>query len=129
MSFSPPNYEPMATTDVVFRYIFSSAGSEDGLLAFINAVQKSANRPLAEKIEVQNPFNLQSFLGDKGSVLDIKAVDINSRTFDIEMQTALHNAFESRILYYWSRLYADQIGSGDDYSFLNPVVSIVLARF
>ncbi|MDO4575588.1 MAG: Rpn family recombination-promoting nuclease/putative transposase [Planctomycetia bacterium] len=117
------------TSDMVFQYVFSSPGCEPGLLSFINAVQADAHRPLAREVVVKSPFNPQLFLGGKRSVLDIKAIDDNNRTYDIEMQTVNKDAFLNRILYYWSRLYCEQIQEGDSYTRLNAVVSIVLTRF
>ncbi|MDO4585337.1 MAG: Rpn family recombination-promoting nuclease/putative transposase, partial [Planctomycetia bacterium] len=124
-----PCYDLSITSDMVFQYVFSSPGCEPGLLSFINAVQADAHRPLAREVIVKSPFNLQQFLEDKRSILDIKAIDNDNRVYDIEMQTVNKDAFLNRILYYWSRLYCEQIQSGDDYSRLNPVVSIVLTRF
>lgn len=60
-------FEISVTTDIVFRYLFSSKGSEAGLLGFLNAVQQSANRPLVRKIEIKNPFNLPKILEESGS--------------------------------------------------------------
>ena len=40
------------TSDIVFQYVFSSTGSEPGLLGLINAVQMDAGRPPAAKIEI-----------------------------------------------------------------------------
>ena len=122
-------FEISATTDIVFQYLFSSAGSEAGLLGFINAVQMSVNRPPAKEVTIRNPFNLQEFLEDKQSIVDLKAVDSEGRTYDVEMQTVDKKGFERRILYYWSRLYVEQLQTGADYTRLNPVISIILTQF
>ena len=61
--------------------------------------------------------------------LDLKAEDSNGRKYDIEMQTVNKVAFINRILYYWSKIYADQIRAGESYVNLKPVVSIILTRF
>ena len=117
------------TADVLFQYLFSSAGSEPGLLSFINAVRTDAHCPPAQEIHVRNPFNPKRFLNDKLSILDVKATDSTGRTYDIEMQTLNKIALRERILLYWSRIYNEQIQTGEEYERLNPVVSIVLTQF
>ncbi|MBE6427131.1 MAG: Rpn family recombination-promoting nuclease/putative transposase [Planctomycetaceae bacterium] len=118
-----------AAADIVFQYIFSSARSEECLLHFINAVRMSAGRPLAQKVEIRNPFNLKDYESDKKTILDIKATDEMDRTYDVEIQTANELAFPERMLYYWAQLYAGRLFSGEGYEQLRPVVSIVLTRF
>lgn len=117
------------TTDVVFRYVFSSSGSEKGLRGFINAIQQSSHRPEVEQIEILNPFNLPKIREGKETILDLRARDVNGRQYDIEMQAINKVAFLNRILYYWSRLYSDQLRTGENYLKLQPVISIILTRF
>ncbi|MDO4573907.1 MAG: Rpn family recombination-promoting nuclease/putative transposase [Planctomycetia bacterium] len=117
------------TMDVVFQYIFSSEGSEEGLLSFLNAVMVHSGKPLLREVTVLNPFNVRRFREDKELIMDIRAVDEMGRVFDVEMQSVNQLGFENRILYYWSRLYCTQIQKGEDYRELHPVVSIILMNF
>ncbi len=119
----------LPTMDIVFQYIFGSEGSENGLLGFLNTIQMSVGRPLAKSVVIRNPFNRQDALEDKLSVLDLKVTDSNGQIYDVEMQTLNKNAFDKRILYYWSRLYAEQLQKSEDYWLLRPVTSIILSRF
>jgi len=118
-----------AMSDMVFHYIFSSEGSEPAILSFINAVQTSAGKPLATKVTIKNPFNLQRFIKDKQSIVDIKVTDTRKNTYEVEMQTLPEDGFEERILYYWARIYSEQLARRRKYSTLHPVISIVLTRF
>ena len=104
-----PCYDLSITSDMVFQYVFSSPGCEPGLLSFINAVQADAHRPLAREVIVKSPFNLQHFLEDKRSILDIKAIDNDNRVYDIEMQTVNKDAFLNRILLEPFVLRADSV--------------------
>lgn len=123
------DFEILPTMDIVFQYIFSSEGSENGLLGFLNAIQESMNQPLATSVEIQNPFNLQAFLEDKQTVVDLKARDSSGRVYDVEMQTVNKKAFPNRVVYYASQLYTSQLKEGMDYSALNQVISIALMSF
>ncbi|MBE6426943.1 MAG: transposase, partial [Planctomycetaceae bacterium] len=81
-------FELPPTADVVFQYLFSSPGAENGLKCFINAINLSAGRRLIESVEIENPFNAANFAGQKTSIVDVKAKDEEGKKYDIEMQLA-----------------------------------------
>ncbi|MBP3694808.1 MAG: Rpn family recombination-promoting nuclease/putative transposase [Thermoguttaceae bacterium] len=128
-SAKKPIFELPPTSDVVFQYLFSSQGAEEGLVGFINAVNLSAGRPLIKEAEIKNPFNLADFYGDKMTVVDVKVKDEKGSFYDIEMQLMPGQSFANRVLYYWSQIYSTQISESQHYTKLRPVVSIVLTRF
>lgn len=121
--------KPLPTDDFVFNYTMASEGSENSLKSFINAVQEDAGREIAEKIYIQNPFNLSSFINGKKSILDVKAIDTSLRRYNVEIQTVNQISFKNRILYYWSGQYYKQLAKGQKYKRLNPAISIVVTRF
>lgn len=121
--------KPKLTNNLVFSFLMSSPGSEEAAKSFINAALEDVGRPLTKSVLILNPFSLTPFLSGKVSVLDVKAQDVDGRYFNVEMQTTNKKGFNNRILYYGSKLYSEQLAEGDDYSLLNPVVSIVVARF
>jgi len=57
------------------------------LISFLNAVL-CLGVPIVD-IKIVNPYNMQDFLDDKLSILDIKAVDANGAIYDIEMQLTI----------------------------------------
>ena len=110
-----------ATADTFVHYLFASPGNEGILCSFVNAVQDNAGLPMVKETRVLNPFNPKTFLTDKRSIIDIKAVAKDDRIFVIEFQVAEHAAFVNRVLYYWSKTYCGQLKEGDAYGELNPV--------
>ena len=48
-------------------------------------------------VTIENPYNLQDFLDDKLSILDIKAIDENRAVYSVEMQLAIHDGLVQRI--------------------------------
>ena len=68
-------------------------------------------------------------VGEKGSILDIKATDENGRIFDIEMQAAAEQDFSNRSLYYWAKLYCGQLEEGNDYGVLRQTMCINVLDF
>jgi len=127
MTDTRPNIS--ATADTFVHYLFASPGNEAILCSFVNAVQDNAGLPSVKETRVLNPFNPKTFVTDKRSIIDIKAVAKDDRMFVIEFQMAEHIAFVNRALYYWSKTYSSQLKEGESYDKLNPVVMMILTRF
>lgn len=124
-----PRPDIPATADTFVHYLFASPGNEAILRSFVNAVLENAGRPLVKETKVLNPFNPKTFLTDKRSILDIKAVSADHRIFAIEFQVADQLAMVKRYLYYWAKTYSAQLQEGDLYGRLNPVISILVTCF
>ena len=124
-----PRPKISATSDVFVHDLFASPGNEHILLSFVNAVQENAGQPPVKETKVLNPFNPKTFAADKRSIIDIKAVAHNDRTFVIEFQVGKHTAFVNRTLYLCAKTYCLQLNEGDDYELLLPVITIILTRF
>ena len=86
-------------SDIFVKYLFGSKGSESILLNFINDVLGDADFPKIVSVKILNPFNLQTFINDKQSVIDVKAEDEHKRTYNIEIQSAYQKDFLHRVLY------------------------------
>ncbi|MCK8824318.1 Rpn family recombination-promoting nuclease/putative transposase [Fuchsiella alkaliacetigena] len=113
--------------DLVFRKLFGSEENKDLLLSFINAVLD--REPRIEDLELRNPYNLADYLEGKMSILDIKAVDEEGVWYDIEIQIAEQGAYGKRALYYWSKVYSNQIQKAEDYRDLRKTIGIHLLDF
>ncbi len=118
-----------ATADTFVHFLFASPGNEDILLSFVNAVQGNAGLSPVKTTKVLNPFNPKTFLTDKRSIIDIKAVAKNDRTFVIEFQVADHISFVNRALFYWAKTYCAQLKEGDGYEKLAPVAMMIVTCF
>jgi predicted transposase/invertase (TIGR01784 family) len=77
-------------------------------------------------VDILNPYNEKEFIGDKLSIVDIKAQDDQKRLFQIEIQMAIFPHLPARMLYTWSDIYAAQLQDGEKYNDLHPVISIWL---
>lgn len=117
------------TSDIFIRFLFGSEQNKEILLNFINAVLLDADFKPIESVEILNPFNLQQFLNDKESILDIKAKSSDGRVYNIEIQAFGNREFVHRSLYYWARSYTAQLESAEDYMRLNPVICINILDF
>jgi predicted transposase/invertase (TIGR01784 family) len=110
--------------DYAFKWLFGKDSSRTLLLALLNAVLSLDPAERIIEIEILNPFTAKIDLDDKLSILDIKARDGRGRRFNIEMQMVGFPALPRRFLFYWSKLYTEQLQAGTDYGQLQPTLSI-----
>jgi predicted transposase/invertase (TIGR01784 family) len=110
--------------DIAFKKVFGSEGWRELTLSLINAVVDPAPWGRITELELLNPYSEKMVLDDKLSILDIKARDEQGRLFNVEMQMVATASLRQRFLYYWSRLYSQQLAEGDDYTQLRPTISI-----
>lgn len=114
--------------DYVFKKLFGSEANKALLIDLLNAVLlESIPEPL-DDIQILNPFNDKESLDDKLSILDIKARDRAGLQYNIEMQMVDHAEYPGRVLYYWAKLYQQQLHEGDDYSQLRQTFAISIVN-
>jgi predicted transposase/invertase (TIGR01784 family) len=113
--------------DFAFKILFGSEENKDILLPFINAVLAPTNQ-FAE-IELLNPYNHKTHSTGKLSILDIKAKDKNGKLCHIEMQMNDRIAYDQHALYYWSKIYSQQLSEGQSFSQLRKTISIHVLNF
>lgn len=117
------------TMDIVIRYLFGTQERKDLLLSLINAVQEESGFPKIAEIEIIDPTLLPRWKDEKLSIIDMHAIDEHGHQYDIEVQSANERGFRERMLYYWARMYGDQLEKGSDYWKLRPVILIGLLDF
>ena len=113
--------------DFAFKKLFGVEENKDILIDLINAVVSKADYVV--DVEIKNPYNAQSFRTDKLSILDIKALSKNNKWYNIEMQIMNQDYYDAHALYYWSRVYTNQLVSGINYSNLQKTISINFLNF
>lgn len=111
--------------DFVFQSLFSEKNKKI-TKEFVSAL-------LNEKIEnmtINNTKELfREYPDDKLGILDLEA-DVNGREkVDIEVQMVKKEDFIERLLFYFSKLYAMQIGRGDEYNISKRVVLIAIIDY
>jgi predicted transposase/invertase (TIGR01784 family) len=80
-------------------------------------------------ITLLNPYNPKNFRQDKLSILDIKAKGIDGKRFNIEIQISDEADYDKRALYYWAKLYTEQLKVAEDYSVLSKAIGIHILNF
>lgn len=113
--------------DFVFKKIFGSEKHPMILISFLNAVMKPID-PI-KSVTIKNTDIEKEHIEDKYSRLDIKAVTNKGEHINIEIQVKNEYNMINRSLYYWSKMYEEQIVEGDDYDMLEKTVCINILDF
>ncbi|MCX0355202.1 Rpn family recombination-promoting nuclease/putative transposase [Clostridium perfringens] len=113
--------------DFVFKKLFGAEESKESLISLLNAIIKS-DSPIQD-VEILNNDLDKEHPNSKFSRLDIKAKTDKGDFINIEIQVRDEYNMVQRTLYYWSRIYTDQIGSTQKYSELVRTVCINILNF
>ncbi|WP_338913031.1 Rpn family recombination-promoting nuclease/putative transposase (plasmid) [Clostridium perfringens] len=113
--------------DFVFKKIFGTEKNKPILINFLNAVIKPTT-PIKD-VEIKNNDIDKEFIEDKFSRLDVKATTSNKEHINIEIQVKNEYNMIQRTLYYWSKMYSEQIKNRDNYSKLERTVCINILNF
>ena len=110
-----------------FKKIFGVEENKDLLISLINSIVGQDDQVL--DITLLNPYNPKNFRQDKLSILDIKAKGIDGKRFNIEIQISDEADYDKRALYYWAKLYTEQLKVSQDYSALSKAIGIHILNF
>ncbi|MEO0535583.1 MAG: Rpn family recombination-promoting nuclease/putative transposase [Cyanobacteria bacterium P01_A01_bin.123] len=115
-------------TDFAFKKIFGSPQSQPVLISFLNGLLYDGTDTV-QSLDILNPYQAPRIRGMKDTYLDVKALLNDGTSVIIEMQVLNVEGFEKRILYNAAKTYSTQLGSGDDYTLLNPVIALTITDF
>ncbi len=114
-----------AKNDVVFKVLFSR--NKELLREFLNDVLNISIESVND-IDVLNPELPPKSIDGKFSRLDVNVRTLGENV-NIEMQVENETDFKERILFYWSKMYADGLKKGHPYSELKKSYSISILDF
>ena len=113
--------------DIAFKKIFGVEENKDLLISLINSIVGEEDQ--VSDVILLNPYNAKNFSRDKLSILDIKAQGLDGKRFNIEIQISDEADYDKRALYYWARLYTEQLEVAEDYSTLSKAIGIHILNF
>ncbi|WP_024615326.1 Rpn family recombination-promoting nuclease/putative transposase [Clostridium sp. Ade.TY] len=113
--------------DFIFKKIFGEEKNKLILINFLNAVIKPIS-PIKE-VEIKNNDIDKEYIESKFSRLYIKATTNNKEHINIEIQVKNEYNMIQRTLYYWSRMYSEQIQNRENYKILERTVCINILNF
>ncbi|EKQ50978.1 MULTISPECIES: Rpn family recombination-promoting nuclease/putative transposase [unclassified Clostridium] len=116
--------------DVVFQKIFGSPENEDILISFLNALLERTEKEKIRHIEyVDTKLSDVEAIDDKIGILDVRVVTEKGIHINVEIQLINRYNMINRTLFYWSRLYSNQIKKGENYKNLNKTITINILNF
>ncbi|GHU54065.1 hypothetical protein FACS189411_00020 [Bacteroidia bacterium] len=116
--------------DYLFLKYMGEKGDEEQLLAFLNAVLQRTGKGNLQSIEIIESTTMTAeIIGDKKSILDIRAKTTDNTKIDIEVQLNNLGNMDKRSLFYWCREFVKGIKSGQDYLELPMVIAINIVNF
>ncbi len=114
----PQNVDPKV--DYAFKKLFGSERNKPLLIDMLSSILKEE----IVDVVLLNPYNPREFTEDKESILDVQAEFSDGRIVVVEMQIWLTAQYPKRMLYYWAKPFVRQIGKGEPYGTLKPVIAI-----
>ena len=121
-------YDPL--NDYLFFKVMGEKGDEVQLLGFLNAVLGRTGNDMFSSVEiVQNRSFSAEVIGDKSSILDVRAVLQSNTRVNVEVQLRNQHNMDKRSLFYWSKEYSKCLRSGQDYRELPDVIAINIVNF
>ncbi|MDR1342045.1 MAG: Rpn family recombination-promoting nuclease/putative transposase [Prevotellaceae bacterium] len=116
--------------DYLFMKYMGEKGDEEQLIAFLNVVLQKTNRDGIKSIDINEDRDQSAdIIGDKSSVLDVRATMDDGTKVNIEVQLRNVGDMDRRSLFYWSREYTKGLTSGQDYLELPNVIAINIINF
>ena len=116
--------------DFIFKKVFGEKGNEDILISFINAVLKRTKKePIVEVEIIDNKQLTKELILDKTGIIDVRAKTSKGENIDIEVQLTDQGNMDKRTLFYWGKMYLENIKQGQDYTSLEKVITINILDF
>ena len=113
--------------DLAFKKIFGVEENKDLLISLINSIVGAEDQ--VSEVTLLDPYNPKNFKTDKVSILDIKATNQDGKRFNIEIQISDEADYDKRALYYWAKIYTEQLKVAEDYSKLSKAIGIHILNF
>ena len=111
--------------DYAFKRVFGTEENKDVLQDFLECILDIPPETIAGLELLDKEFH-KELLSERLGILDIK-LRLKDGTFvDIEIQNNWHFDFPERTLYYWSKMYNENIKQGQDYTKLPKCITINL---
>ena len=82
-----------------------------------------------ETLTIVDPYLKKESKDDKYGILDVKLQTKSGYAIHIEIQLLSVKAMEERCVFYQAKMITGQVSSGNDYSRIKRVISIVIADF
>lgn len=115
--------------DIAFRKIFGNDTKKEIIISFLNAVLTRSGSTTITDVEILDPYQLSRIVGEKATILDVRAKDQAGNTYIVEMQVTNRRGLDKRVVYYGAKTYVSQLDASEEFYTLKPVVLIGILDF
>lgn len=113
--------------DVIFKRVFGNENNKDIIAAFLSALLEIPREDI-RKVYINNVELAPEYFNQKFSRLDLK-LDVDGKIVNIEMQVNYEVNFADRTLFYWSKMFSNELSTGDLYGELKQTICINIINF
>ena len=113
---------------MIFKLLFGDERSIEQLTDFLKSVLRIPHDDYDELIIV-DPHLLPEYKGGKLGIIDVKLKTKSGKTINVEIQVEPMKELRERIIFYLSKMVAEQIGTSEDYENIKRVISIVITDY
>ena len=114
--------------DFAFKLLFGDSKNIDLLRALLCAILDVPKDELNELTIINNELP-RKFKEDKKGILDVRAKTKEGKEIDIEIQILPTEYMAERTMFYWGKMYIEQIKAGDTYDKLKKCITINILDF
>jgi predicted transposase/invertase (TIGR01784 family) len=116
--------------DFIFQKIFGQNEHKEILISFLNAVLALEAEQKLTDIEIMENTRLKKDnIDDKLGILDIRARVATGEQINIEIQLVNQYNMDQRTLFYWSKLFSEQLKEGQPFQSLKKTITINILDF
>lgn len=115
--------------DFAFKKLFGTEKNKAITIIFLNAILKRTGRDTIKEVTFKNVEIGGAYKEDKQSRLDILVTTQDDHQINVEIQFTNKFDMVNRSIFYWSRLYSDQLARGIGYTELKPTIAINILNF
>lgn len=116
--------------DFIFQKIFGQPENKEILISFLNAVlELEGKKKLNDIVLLENTRLKKEGIADKLGILDIRAKTLAGEHINIEIQLVNQYNMDRRTLFYWSKIYAEQLKEGQPFNELRKTITINILDF
>ena len=116
-------------SDMVFKKLFGSSAHKNILMSFLNSVLERGEGLHIVDVVINDPSNVAETPLSKASIVDVRCTDQQNNQYIIEMQVISQKDYAARAQYYSALALGRQLGSGEKYEKLVPVIFVGILNF
>ena len=92
-------------------------------------LKRTKKEPIVEVEIIDNKQLTKELILDKTGIIDVRAKTSKGENIDIEVQLTDQGNMDKRTLFYWGKMYLENIKQGQDYTSLEKVITINILDF